>query len=258
MRGDDLKRPNSTQRFSALALTFALTLVFAGCGKNPFTPPPDTGGGGLPNDTPQNDTPQNTMTRFQRTYEYQVQPEYVKLLTSDFRYTFSSQTDQNLVDLYGPNWGKDDEAQSADHLFNGFTNSSGTYLPGATNITMALNSVQYFEDPAHPSSAVPDSSAYYKWVYVTNVLMNIDVPIDGGTVYTISAAHQFFLVRGDAAVLDTDQSATSNRWYIRRWDDLSIPLAGAIRLAAVNSQPGSQQVQLNRSTWGALKGTYLK
>ena len=106
LRGDLLLRLNSLSRFSALALTLTAIFAFAGCGKNPFTPPPDDGESGLPENTVPADSPQNLMARFQATYEYQVQPEYVKLLTNDFRYTFSADTDPTLVAQYGPNWGK--------------------------------------------------------------------------------------------------------------------------------------------------------
>ena len=248
-------RLNSLSRVSALALTLATMLAFAGCGGNPFTPPPDTGNGGLPVDTPANDSPQNTMVRFQRTYEYQVQPEYVKLLTNDFRYTFSLDSDPALVTQYGANWGKDFEAESAANLFDGFTNSSGAYVPGATNITMALNSVQYFDDPAHS-----DSSAYYQWVTVARVVMSIEVPGDanGPQIYYIDAPHNFYLVRGDAlgASLDTDQPATSTHWYIRKWDDLSPPpAAGAIRIASVNHRAVGSSLSVP-ITLGALKASY--
>jgi len=254
-------RLNSLSRFSALALTLATTLAFAGCGGNPFKPPPDNGNGGLPNDTPAADSPQNTMTRFQRTYEYQVQPEYVKLLTNDFRYTFSSATDPTLAAQYGATWGKDDEAESAAHLFDGFTSTTtGNYIPGASNITMTLNSVQYFEDPAHPlpiNPGEPDSSAYFKWVTVATVLMAIEIP---GTpdplVYNIAARHEFYLVRGDAlsASLDPDQPKTRDHWYIRRWDDLSEPPVptGAMHIASVNPA-GALQAPI---TLGALKAAY--
>jgi len=231
-------------------------LAFAGCGGNPFKPPPDTGNGGLPVDTPANDSPQNTMTRFQRTYEYQVQPEYVKLLTNDFRYTFSADTDPTLVAQYGPNWGKDDEAQSADHLFNGFTSSTtGLYVPGATNITMALNSVQYFADPAHS-----DSSGYYQWVTVARVVMAIEVPGTPDPVtYNIDARHEFYLVRGDAlsASLDSDQPKTADRWYIRRWDDQSTNLAGAMRIASANNLASNATLSVP-TTFGSLKASYRK
>jgi len=256
LRGDDLTRLNSLSRVPALALTLATTLAFAGCGGNPFKPPPDTGNGGLPVDTPANDSPQNTMTRFQRTYEYQVQPEYVKLLTNDFRYSFSLDSDPALVTLYGPNWGKDDEAESATHLFNGFTSSAdGKYYAGATNITMVLNSSQYFDDPAHS-----DSSAYYQWVTVARVVMSIEVPGDasGPLTYYIDAPHNFYLVRGDAlgASLDADQPATSTHWYIRKWDDLSPPpAAGTIRIASVNNRPVGSSLSVP-ITLGALKASY--
>ena len=78
-------------RSSILALAALALPVLAGCSSNPFTPPPDDGGG-LPSNTPLNDTPQNTMLRFEATYERQVLPEYEKLFASNFRFTFSNQT----------------------------------------------------------------------------------------------------------------------------------------------------------------------
>jgi hypothetical protein len=92
-------KKSGLMRSSVLALAFAAILT--GCSSNPFTPPIDDGGGGLPPDTPLNDTPQNTMLRFEATYENQIIAEYEKLFASNFRFTFSSQTDDSLVQRYG-------------------------------------------------------------------------------------------------------------------------------------------------------------
>src|SRR6187549_2299840 len=114
-------RMSGLLRFTAIALTLAVTPIVTGCGGNPFKPPVTTGPGGLPDDTPPNDSPQNLMKRFETTYEYQVLAEYKLLLTQDFRFTFSNQTDPALVTKYGNNWGKVDEETSAGNLFDGFT-----------------------------------------------------------------------------------------------------------------------------------------
>jgi hypothetical protein len=238
-------------RFSALALVLGLTPFLSGCGGNPFNPEIDPGGDGhIPGDTPLNDTVQNTMIRFEKTYEFQDLPKYEALLTADFFYTFSAQTDPLLASQYGTSWGKIDEATSSKNLFEGFTNSEGTYVPPATKIDITLTSPFYSDDYRHA-----DSTAHYRKVSVTSVDMTIEVPTSPEpTIYQISARHEFYLVRGDAAVLDPGQEATADRWYINRWDDLSTSHATAVsRLSSVDAG----QVNPVRSSWGFVKDSFL-
>jgi hypothetical protein len=237
-------------RRSALLAALVLLPVLSGCGSNPFKPPIDLGGDGhIPGDTPENDSPQNLMIRFERSYEFQDLPKYELLLTSDFRYTFSAASDPGLVDLY-PNWGRDDEVESSKHLFEGFVNSSGTSIPAASQIDMTLNGVLYNQtDFLHA-----DSTSHYQKVVVTSVDMDIVVPQGASDpiTYHISARHEFYIVRGDAAVLDPGQDASPNRWYIRRWDDLSPP-PPALRLSAINGAATSG----TPTTWGKLKDSFF-
>ena len=53
----------------------------------------------------------------------------------------------------------------------------------------------------------------------------IDVPQAGTELitYHVSARHEFYLVRGDAAVLSPGASADTTHWYLRTWADLSTP-----------------------------------
>jgi len=246
---------NRLVRVSALALTIAALPVLAGCGGgNPFKPPVDDKHT-IPGTTPPNNTPQNTMLRFQAAYQYQDITTYKNLLTADFRYTFSQQSDPSLVTLYGNNWGKDDETESATHLLTGFTNSGGTYVAPASAITMAFINDQYYTDPAHS-----DSARFYDYTPITTVNLNIDVPTsDGGTTYNISAPHSFYLVRGDAAFLDAGQPADSTHWYIRHWDDLSPKVPGTVgmlRVASTGSVNASGSTVA--STWGATKARYAR
>jgi hypothetical protein len=241
-------------RKSGLLRSFLLALVLvaplvAGCGSNPFNPPIDPGGG-LPVDTPLNDTPQNLMLRFEASYENQVLNEYEKLFTSNFRFTFSSQSDQNLVDRYGTNWGKDDEIESTSHLFDGFTNETGQFQGPASAITLSLAGAQFIDEPTQP-----DSGSFYKRVYVSPVSLRIEIAATEETIYDIAAPHEFYLVRGDVALLDGTQEARADRWYVYRWDDKSPAIgttAAVPRLASLTSGMGPI-----RTTWGNLKSSYV-
>jgi hypothetical protein len=235
-------------RSSLLALALLALPVLAGCSSNPFTPPIDDGGGGLPPSTPNNDSPQNTMLRFEATFENQVKAEYEKLFASNFRFTFSSQSDPLLAAEWGASWGKDDEIESTGHLFEGFTDQGGVPQPPAAQIRLSLDGASYVDDPFRP-----DSAAYYKLVIVPTVNLSIQLSDAEQTEYQISAPHDFYLVRGDIALLDEVQEARADRWYIYRWDDKSpdIADAGAPRLASHDAGGGPV-----RSSWGLVKGTY--
>lgn len=251
LRGNDFMRLNGLARFSRIALFGVLLALGSGCSGNPFDPPPDDGGGGLPNDTPANDNPQNTMTRFERTYEYQVLPEYDKLFAANFRFLFSSQSDPDLVTQYGTNWSKPDEIESTGHLFDGFTNTGGEFVAGATRIDMTLNAATFGDHPSFDQ----DSLAFYEWVVVPVLELQIEVPGTGEPlVYEIQARHEFYLARGDVAVLDAGQEARTDRWYIYRWDDLSQPLSGPGRLAALGS--GGPNTGRVPASWGGAKHRY--
>ena len=240
-----LMKKSGLMRSTVLALAVALP-VLAGCSSNPFTPPVDDGGG-LPSNTPLNDSPQNTMLRFEATYENQVLAEYEKLFTSNFRFTFSSQADPALEQQYGTSWGKDDETESTSHLFSGFTDIDGNFQAPASQIILSISGASFIPEPT-----LPDSGDYYRRVIVPVVNLSIKISDANSTEYQIEAPHDFYLVRGDVAVLDAAQEARADRWYIYRWDDRTpTPPGGAARLASLDAGGGTI-----RSSWGQLKGTY--
>ena len=243
-------RYSGLMRLSFLVLGLAVLPLATGCGSNPFNPPTDLGGG-LPPETPLNDTPQNTMLRFEATYEHQVLAQYELLFASNFRFSFSLDSDPLLVSQYGTNWGKDDEVESTSHLFDGFTNEAGVFVPGAADIALTLDGKQFVDDP----TIDPDSSVYYKFVIVPTISLLLIVPGTDG--YEIVAPHNFYLVRGDKAgregILDANQQATVDRWYIWKWEDNS-PRLGAVapRLASLGADGG----RATTTSWGNLKGYY--
>ena len=208
-----------------------LSGLFAGCGGDSKSTSP------VPNDdtdplggTALNDTPAHTMARLQATLNYQSNPSYAALLSADFRFHFSSATDPTLVAQWGDNWGEMDDSLSMAHLFLGFTNTSGAYMPGATTITCSFNAMTDAGDPDYP-----DSAAFYRVIHAVNMTGTIDMPVDGGMTYWLSSTQDICLVRGDVAQLRPGQPASADRWYVRRWDDLSAAMGGYARIGPVTN-----------------------
>jgi hypothetical protein len=205
----------------ALALLACCLAVFAvlaaGCSDSKSTKvvvPND----GLPAGTPVNDSESHLMNRFEATFDAQSEGEYAKLLTDDFRFHFSQASDPDLVLAYGDNWGRVDETTAVTHLFDGFTDPVNGIIPGASTVAMAFANFQVGADPEHP-----DSLDHYQKVHVATMTLEIDVPSSPEpTTYFVSSSQDFYVARGDAAVLGSGQAARADRWYLRRWDDLAI------------------------------------
>src|SRR5262249_24759083 len=101
------------------------------------------------------DSPLGLMHRFEASYEARDIEAYRSLFTDDFGFEPS---DPEVAARF-PHWTRTDEIQSADHLFHGFTNAAGRYLPPATKISLDLSPWQERVDPEHA-----DSTAYYRVV----------------------------------------------------------------------------------------------
>jgi hypothetical protein len=199
-------------RHAGLPLLLIIALVGCGGGDkivgDPWPVPPG--------DLPQADSPVHLVQRLEGSWKFQDLPEYRKLLAEDFRFRFSPLSDPMLVDRY-PNWGVDDEVESARHLFEGFTNSSGELVPAAIQIELTLVGIAFEDDSTHA-----DSTAHYRKVVVASMVGTIEFPGQSEPlIYSLSSRQEFLLVRGDAAVLAQGVAADSTRWYLRRWDDLS-------------------------------------
>lgn len=227
----------------------AAALLAVGCGN-------DKGSNPVITPLPENSTPAGAMALFEKSYEQQNAAAYAKLFTANFHFRFSEQSDPVLAAQYGFNWGPADEDTAARHLFAGFTSTQPPYntFGGATSIVLTLVGPQYLDDFTRP-----DSTRFYKYVVVPTFDASITV-VNGSveTVYEISAGHDFYLVRGDAAVLASDQPADSLHWYIYRWDDKSpagfSPTPGASRPA---TQP--QRIMPSQAkSWGSIKDQYRR
>jgi hypothetical protein len=118
-------------------------------------------------------------------------------------------------------------------------------VPGASDIQLSLAGAQFIDDPAKP-----DSGAYYKYVIVPTVTLDLVIPATDG--FAIAAPQDFYLVRGDVAVLDPNQQATADRWYIWAWKDKST-LSAAVTPHLASLATGGQPA---RMSWGTLKAGY--
>ena len=201
-------------RLALFAPLFVL-FVLAGCGGGDDATKPIVPADGLPAGTPQADSPAHLAARLEATWESQVEAEYAKLLTDDFRFHFSLANDPVLVDHYGDNWRRDDEVAALTHLFDGFTNTSGDPIPGATEIELTMNGMVAQDDSSHA-----DSTAHYRKLVVTTFGGTIEIPgTPESVLYSLSSRQELYLVRGDAAVLPAGTTPDSTRWYVRGWDD---------------------------------------
>lgn len=217
-----------------------VVLALAGCGGgdkivgDPWPVPPGDG--------PQADSPVHLVQRLERNWEFMDLPEYRKLLAEDFHFRFSPLSDPLLVDQY-PNWDVVDETASARHLFEGFTNTAGELIPAATQIQLTLVGIAVEDDSAHA-----DSTAHYRKVVVANMDGTIEFPGQPEPViYSLSSRQEFLVVRGDAAVLAAGVAADSTRWYLRRWEDLSVNPFDGRRKSIDAAAP---------TTYGKIKAQY--
>jgi hypothetical protein len=152
------------------------------------------------------DSPVGLMHEFQDAYQSRDLDRYASLFTADYRFYPS---DPEVAQRY-PVWTRTDEIQSADHLFHGFTDAHGVYRARATKISVDLSPWQDRADPDHP-----DSTAYYRCYVVPSVTLQIWTA--SGDYFVERQEHDFYVVRGDAAVLAQGEDPSADAWYIRKW-----------------------------------------
>jgi hypothetical protein len=133
---------------------------------------------------------------------------YALLLTADYRFVFG---DPELEAQYPNGFSREDEIASADHLFHGFVNAAGVYRPRAQTIQVDLGELAVATDPEKP-----ESTASYQVVTSPAVHLLLTFP-NGQRMEVTHAAHEFHVVRGEAAVLSAGQIADEDHWYVRRW-----------------------------------------
>lgn len=159
---------------------------------------------------PAADSPFGLVLRIGAAYASRNLGAFSQALAQNYRFQFA---EAELAARYPGGFLRDDEIQSADHLFHGFTGSDGIERPAARSIELTLDSLYVAPDPAHP-----DSSEVYQIVVVPRTSLRIELESDG-LLEVPPRLHVFRCVRGDAAVLDESQSATAEDWYVCAWEE---------------------------------------
>ena len=153
------------------------------------------------------DSPIGLLHRFEQAYEARDLEAYAGLFTADYRFYPSDP----CVAARCPNgWRRSDEVASADHLFHGFTDAMGIYRAPATKISLELSPYRVEADPEHT-----DSTAYYQCYIVPSVTLQVWTAT--GDDFIERQEHDYYVVRGDAAVLAPDEDGSADSWYIRKW-----------------------------------------
>jgi len=141
------------------------------------------------------------------------------LYTADYEYIVnrSSKDDPSF-----PIFRRDNELLSARNLFRGIGPDGTTAMPPAKSIDVTMSGLSETADPEHP-----DSASVYRLIVCQKFALDMKLE-NGVAVLTTPTLHVFQLVRGDAAVLTSGQTADPKRWYIRRWVDDVKGLASAL------------------------------
>lgn len=204
-------RINRARVFVAVGAMFA-ALTLSGC-YNPFSPliAPVFG---FSKPAPVPSSAPNLLRLLEWCYNNQAIAEYRELFADDYRFIFSP-IDSSGAEYTGTPWTREDELISATHLFVG----GSADRPPATSIRLTLDKNFFvYADPSFPW----DPRGRWHTNIRTQVLINIQT--DDGSRIDISGAAQFYMVRGDSALIPEELrlrgfAPDSNRWYIRRWDD---------------------------------------
>jgi hypothetical protein len=200
------------RRLAAIAAVIT-ALALCGC-YNPFSPriAPELG---FSVPAPAPTSPPNLLRLFEWCYNNKAIAEYREIFTDDLRFVFSP-LDSAGADYRGTPWTREDELISTTNLFVG----GSADQPPASSIRLSLDK-NFFVYP-DPDFARTDPQGRAHTNIRTQVVLQIQTG-DGSSI-DISGAANFYMVRGDSAVIPAELTARGfgpdpNRWYIRKWVD---------------------------------------
>ena len=216
--------PSRARRMAPLLALALPILAVAACGcYNPFLPriAPALG---RSQPAPVPSSAAGVLRLFEWCYNNKSIAEYREIFSDDYRFFFSP-LDSAGAEYRGIPWTREDELISTTQLFVG----GSADQPAASSIRLSLEKT--FLVYADPTFLAWDQRGRWHKNIRTQVVLNIQT--GDGNAIDISGAANFYMVRGDSAVIPPDLQARgfgpdSNRWYIRRWDDETAqPGAGA-------------------------------
>lgn len=158
-------------------------------------------------------SPAKTLRALEWAFNNKALEGYRRLLAADVRF-FCSAIDSAGNPWRGTPWTREDELLFATHFFVG-----GGSVPPATTVRMSLDRNFFvFADPSYPWD--PDG----RWHTNVRTTLTLLATQDGGSSIVVQGHANFFLVRGDSALIPEDlrlrgTGPDSTTWYLRRWDD---------------------------------------
>jgi hypothetical protein len=173
---------------------------------------------------PANDSPLAATSRLLMSYRLERIEDYAALLLPDFRFFFG---DAELQAAHPDGFTREDEIESARHLFEGFTDASGIQRPAAWAIETGLDVLRVGDEPGRPA-------AQYQVVTVCGMRLRIDLE-SGDELLVGPACHEFHFERGDVAARGPDQPGDTGQWYLRSWVE-SPPCDAACSADAIASR----------------------
>ncbi|HET9327208.1 MAG TPA: hypothetical protein VFQ05_10570 [Candidatus Eisenbacteria bacterium] len=235
---------------TAGALLASLALCSLTACFNPFDP--RVGDPGITEPAPVPDSPENLMRLLEWCYENRATFEYREMFDNDYRFVFG------LLDPDGEPyrtkpWNREDEVESTTNLFQG----GDANQPAATNIVLIFDrTFRVTDDPDRPGRG-------HKLIR-TSVTLRI---VADQATKEVAGYANFFLVRGDSAAIPPELSdrgfePDSNRWYILRHEDDTLPPEDASTAPLTRAAPVAQTparaafFDTQRYSWGGLKHAY--
>ena len=185
---------------AALSISAKDTALLEGCIDPPTAPPPMQ----LPR------SPEELIGAVKWSYENRSINSYRKLLTDDFRLTC---TDTDSAGSPDGVWTREDELRF-------FTDQvAADRTPPAPELSLDFGPLTFTADPR---PGFTDSRIYQR--VSTDFTLRFARGLD--PVRTLTGRLQFFVVRGDTAVIPEDLTGGGARpdsrvWYIQRWEDVT-------------------------------------
>ena len=243
-------RPTAPRHAAALAMAVA-ALIALGCSNSStswnkrFGIPPATA------PAPPPDSPTNTVQLFKWCWENRDIAHYREILSADF--TFGCPVTDSLGISYPDNsWTREDEVASSTHLFAG----SNASEPPASNISLIFDG----NLTAQPDFRAGKNPEWHQQVQVSNLTLTI-MRSDGSGLRVTGAA-QFYLVRGDSAMIpqeliDIGFKPDPGRWFIERWEDQTNNggVAASVPARDAGATP-AMPLPAHTATWCNIKSLY--
>jgi len=220
-------------RRSAPVLFCLLALVAAGCSDDKKMLSPSV----LP---PTPDTPARAVRLVEWCWNFRGVDQYSTVFTDDYRFVFALGDSAGSAYRANP-FGRSDELYTSTGVFigNASHSAAGSLVTTLDQVFTTLPDDRPGKDPN-----------WHKLIRThADLLASINVGA-GPQLVEIHGYAKFYLVRGDSALIPPELVARgylpdSTRWWIERWEDQTLPVAGA--LGATTAANGS---------WGSLKALY--